>query len=154
MSYVVDTTIFNKLVDGTINVADLPSDGPFVATHIQIDEINNTKDSERRARLFLKFAEVRPETVLTESFVFDVSRWDHAKWSDGVLFKKLKQELDAMNKFKPNNTQDVLIAEVAIVNGFTLLTSDGDLAEVVKRQGGKVFPFKTIQPLVPGNAAR
>lgn len=143
MSYVVDTNIFNNLVDGTINVADLPSDSPFVATHIQIDEINNTKDSERRARLFLMFAEVRPEIVPTESFVLDVSRLDYGKLSDDVLFDKLKQELDALNKSKSNNVQDVLIAEVAIVNGFTLLTSDRHLAEVVEKQGGKVVHFKT-----------
>ena len=143
MSYVVDTNIFNKLVDGTINVADLPSDDAFVATHVQIDEINNTNDSERRARLFLMFAEVRPEIVPTESFVLDVSRLDHGKLSDGVLFDKLKQELDALNKSKSNNAQDVLIAEVAIVNGFTLLTSDWHLAEVVEKQGGKVVHFKT-----------
>lgn len=143
MSYVVDTNIFNKLVDGTINVGDLPSDGPFIATHIQIDELNNTKDSERRARLFLMFAEVRPEIVPTESFVWDVSRWDHGKWSDGVLFERLKQDLDALNKSKSNNAQDVLIAEVAIVNSFTLLTSDQHLAQVVKDLGGKVVHFKT-----------
>lgn len=142
MSYVFDTNIFNKLVDGTINVNDLPSDGPFIATHIQIDEINNTKDSERRARLFLMFAEVRPAIVPTESFVFDVSRWDHGKWSDGVLFEKLKQDLDALNKSKSNNIQDVLIAEVAIVNRFTLLTSDRDLAQVVETHGGKVVHYK------------
>jgi predicted nucleic acid-binding protein len=143
MSYVVDTNIFNKLVDGTINVADLPSDGPFVATHVQIDEINNTKDSERRVRLSLVFAEVRPNIVPTESFVVGVSRLGHGKLSDGVLFKKLKQELDALNKSKSNNVQDVLITEVAIVNGFTLLTTDRDLAEVVEKQGGKVVHFKT-----------
>jgi rRNA-processing protein FCF1 len=143
MLYIVDTNIFNKMVDGTINIADLPSDGSFVATHIQIDEINNTKDSKRRAQLFLMFAEVRPDIVPTESLVWDVSRWDLGKLSDGVLFNKLKQELDAMNKSKPNNLQDVLIAEVAIANGFTLLTSDRDLAKVVERQGGKVIYFKT-----------
>ena len=130
-------------MDGTINVVDLPSDGPFVATHVQIDEINNITDRERRARLFLIFAEVRPEIVPTESFVWDVSRWDHGKWSDGVIFEKLKQDLDALNKSKPNNAEDVLIAEVAIVNGFTLLTSDRHLAEVVEKQGGKVVHRKT-----------
>ena len=47
-----------------------------------------------------------------------------------------------MNKSKPNNLQDVLIAEVAIVNGFTLLTADGDLSEVVKHHGGMAAYFK------------
>ncbi|MBU4176389.1 MAG: type II toxin-antitoxin system VapC family toxin [Desulfurivibrionaceae bacterium] len=143
MSYVVDTNIFNKLVDGVICAEDLPSDGPYFSTHVQIDEINNTKDSERRARLFLMFAEVRPQVVPTESFVWDVSRWDQGKWSDGVLFEKLKQDLDALNKSKANNARDVLIAEVAIVNGFTLLTADSDLSVVVKNHGGQVAFFKT-----------
>jgi len=142
MPYIVDTNIFNRLVDGIITPDDLPSDGLFVATHVQIDEINNTNDKERRARLFLKFVEVGPKIVPTESFVLEVSRLDHGKLSDGVLFAKLKQDLDTMNKSKPNNVQDVLIAEVAIVNGFTLLTADGDLCEVVKRHGGMTAYFK------------
>ena len=143
MLYVVDTNIFNKLVDGTVDINNLPSKGQFIATHIQIDEINNTKDAERRARLFLMFAEMRPEIVPTESFVWDVSRWDQGKLSDGVLFEKLKQALDALNMSNSNNAQDVLIAEVAIVNGFTLLTSDLHLAQVVVGQGGKVAHFQT-----------
>lgn len=141
MSYVVDTSIFGKLIDGLIRVEDLPSDGPYIATHVQIDELNNTKDSERRARLFLKFAEVRPQMVPTESFVFDVSRWDQGKWSDGKLFEKLKRDLDALNKSRANNVSDVLIAEVAISNGFTLITSDRDLASVAKNHGGNVSFF-------------
>ena len=142
MPYVVDTNIFNKLVDGIIAPDDLPSDEPFVATHVQVDEINNTSDKERRAQLFLKFVELGPKIVPTESFALGVSRLGHGKLSDGVLFTKLKQDLDTMNKSKPNNVRDVLIAEVAILNGFTLLTADGDLCEVVKRHGGRVAYFK------------
>ncbi|HQS57832.1 MAG TPA: hypothetical protein PLU16_03665 [Gallionellaceae bacterium] len=142
MTYVVDTNIFNKLVDETITFDDLPSNGQFIATHIQIDEINNTKNSERRALLFLMFAELRPKIVPTESFVWDVSRWDCGKWGDGVLFEILKQDLDSRNHTKSNNAQDVLIAEVAIVNDFTLITSDRHLAQVVENQGGKVIFFK------------
>ena len=143
MAYVVDTNIFNKLVDGILRVEDLPSDGPYLATHVQIDEINNTKDAERRARLFLMFAEVRPQVVPTESFVWDISRWDHGKWSDGVLYTRLKQDLDALNKSKSNNARDILIAEVAIANGYTLVTADRHLAAITERHGGKVAYFET-----------
>ena len=143
MSYVVDTNIFNNLVDGVFRIEDLPSDSPFLATHVQIDELNNTKDAERRARLFLMFAEVRPQVVPTESFVWDVSRWDHGKWGDGILYEKLKQDLDALNKSKANNARDILIAEVAIVNEYTLLTADRDLATVVKKHGGKVVYYES-----------
>ena len=81
--------------------------------------------------------------VYTESFAWDVSRWDQGKWSDGVLFEKLKNELDSLNKSKANNVQDVLIAEVAIVNEFTLVTADRHLATVVQSLGGQVAYFET-----------
>ena len=143
MAYVVDTTIFNKLVDGVIAMGDLPSNSQLMATHVQIDELNNTKDNERRAQLFLKFVAVGTKIVPTESFVWDVSRWDHGKWSDGVLFEKLKGALDLLNKAKPNNSHDALIAEVAIVNDYTLLTADLHLAEVTEKHGGNVSYFGT-----------
>ena len=93
MSFVVDTNIFNKLVDGTIHPEDMPTGCSYIATHIQVDEISNTNDSERRARLFLMFATISPQIVPTESFVFGVSRLGHGKLSDGVLYNKLKQDL-------------------------------------------------------------
>jgi predicted nucleic acid-binding protein len=139
MSYIVDTNIFNQLIDGSVAISDLPSDSLFFATHVQIDEINNTKDSERRAQLFFMFVELKTERVPTESFVFDISRFDLSKLSDGVLFGKLKHDLDMLNKSKSNNPQDVLIAEVAIMNGYTLITADRDLADVVEKHGGKII---------------
>ena len=60
------------------------------------------------------------------------------KWSDGRLFRSLKTRLDA-EKEKPNNTQDALIAEVAIVQKFTLVTSDRNLAEAAREHGAKVL---------------
>ncbi len=141
MTYILDTNIFNKLVDGKFSINNLPSNCSFVATHIQIDEINNTKNAERRAQLFLMFAQIRPEILPTESFVFDKSRWDQGKWGDGLTFEKLKTDLDSLNKSKSNNIQDALIAEVALINGITLLTGDGDLADVSEKYGINVIRF-------------
>lgn len=78
MKYVVDTSIINKLVDGQIAPSELPTDGEFMAFHNQIEELNNTKDAERRAKLFLRFAQVHPELARTETFLLDTSRFDHA----------------------------------------------------------------------------
>lgn len=138
MAYVLDTNIFNWLVDGRIQPGDLPGDADFVATHLQIDELNKTGDAERRALLLLKFAKVRPKMVPTESMVWDTSRWDHAKWGDGKTYEKLKTDLDLRNKSRRNNVLDALIAEVALVNGDTLLTADSDLAAVAAAHGCKV----------------
>ena len=142
MGYVVDTNIFNKLLDGVISIDDLPRDSEFFASHIQIDEINNTTDKERRARLLLSFEGLETKFLQTESMVWDVSRWDQSKW-DGTAYEKLKSDLDALNKSKANNPHDALIAEVALLNGHTLLTADRHLADVFQRHGGTVMLYGT-----------
>lgn len=138
MKYVVDTNIINWLVDGTVQPEDLPSDGEFVVTHVQIDELNRTRDEERRARLFIKFATTVNGVVPTESMVAGISRIGLSKVSDGSLFSSLRAALDTRNGGKRNNAHDALIAEVAVTNGYVLVTADADLAEVVQQHGCKV----------------
>ena len=102
-------------------------------------EINRTSDQERRARLFLIFAENRPVILPTESGVWGTSRWGQFKWGAGPVFTSIKLALDSRNGAKPNNNQDSLIAEVALANGYGLITADRDLAEVVEAQNGHVL---------------
>jgi len=139
--FVVDTCIINKLVDGSLSIDKLPV-GKYVATHIQVDEINKTSDTERRARLFLKFLSIGPEIVPTESAVIGISRIDNAKVGDGLLYNTLLNELDSMNNKRKNNANDVLIAEVAIKNNWKLLTTDKDLALVASNNNCKVKYWK------------
>jgi len=144
MKYVVDTSILNKLVEGVLTPDHLPTDGEFVASHIQIDELNQTKDEEKRAQLFLTFATIVKEIVPTETFIIGVSRLDHGKLSDGELFEKLRNELNRLNGEKENNTMDALIAEIAINNGYTLLTADYHLQRVAKDSGCNVLYWPQI----------
>jgi rRNA-processing protein FCF1 len=131
-TYLVDTCVINKMVDGLFDASSLPFGSEFVITHIQIDELNNTTDAdkERRAMLHLVLAKLRPTLVMTESFVWDFSRWDNAKLGDEVTYGALRSALDQLNKNKKNNPMDALIAEVAIKNSWTLLTADRHLAQV------------------------
>ena len=144
MQYVLDTCVFNWLADGWLTRDSLPTDASFFITHVQMDEINETKDGnkERRARLLLMLASLDCKLVLTQSFVFDVSRYDFARWSDGELFTSLKEELDVLNGNKKNNSRDALIAETAIANGYTLLTADVHLKVATEKYGGKVVLFR------------
>jgi hypothetical protein len=139
--YVVDTCVFNWLADSSIKRGSLPSDGGFAITHIQVDEINKTKDEERRARLLLTQASLHCELLATRTLVFDVSRFDYTKPGDGKLFRSLKTELDSLNGNKKNNSRDALIAEATIANGYVLLTADGDLRLATERHGGTVIFF-------------
>lgn len=78
----------------------------------------------------------------TETFLADISRTDMDRVGNGVLYRSIKNDLNTRNKSKASNTQDALIGEVAIANDFTLITTDKDLAEVVKKHGGKFILFK------------
>lgn len=132
--YMVDTNVFNRLVDGAISLADLPQDGSFIATHIQRDEISQTKDPARRSNLSSAFTQT-VKVVPTESFIIGVSRLGEAKLSDGQDYTCLKAELDKANKGKANNVNDALIAEAAIKASAVLITADKDLANVAEKAG-------------------
>ena len=141
MAYVVDTNIINWLVDGHIDIRQLPQDDELIVSHIQRDEINNTKDDDRRDALNQMFARVIDDIEPTESVVAGVSRVGLAKVSDGVLFESLREALNSANKGKSNNTHDALIAEIAINNDFTLITADQDLNDITLEHGGTVKFF-------------
>jgi hypothetical protein len=142
MKHVIDTCIFNKLVEGKLLITDLPPDGEYVATHIQYDELNRDPDIENKERLLAMFEEIDPEILPTESGVLDVSAWVSAKWGEGELLQDILVTLDGLNKRKKNNINDALIAEVAIKHGYCLLTSDKDLAHSAEIFGCKVKLFK------------
>src|SRR4029077_9614703 len=146
MKYLVDTSVFNWLADGWIQSENLPPDGCFAITHIQIDEINRVRDEDRRARLLLVQASLRCELLPTRTLVLDVSRLDYACVGDGKLYTSLKTELDILNGGKTNNSRDALIAEAAIANGHVLLTADDDLKSVTKAHGGAVIFFSRPKP--------
>ena len=56
--YMFDTNVFNRIVDGVISLPTLTGRVVAYATHIQRDEINNTKNPERRAALAQVFGDV------------------------------------------------------------------------------------------------
>jgi len=174
-TYMLDTNVFNHVLDGRINIDDL--DGlTFAATHIQSDELRNTKDEIRRAKLLGIFSRLieHPEPtntfvagvsvaggarvgsggmVPTESAIWGVSRWGEAKWGVGDgIFTGMRQELDALNKGKRNNVHDALIAETAIRNNFILITSDSDLFLIATKYGGacgNIFILKSASKSLP-----
>ncbi len=141
--YIVDTNVFNWLVDGKIKRIALPTDGDLAITHLQVDEINRISDEERRARVTLTLVSNIRGVLPTETAVLDTSRLDHCKLGDGVIYSAVKADLDSRNSGRRANIADALIAEVAVVNKYTLLTADRDLSEATRRQGGKVVLYAT-----------
>jgi len=139
-AYMLDTTVFNHLVDGSINAVSMTTGRQFFVTHIQHIEIQNTRNSARLKNLLAMFRAVDPTRVPTASAVWGVSEYGESEWSSGDgLFESLLEKLNEKNKSKPNNDRDILIAETAIRHNFILVTDDGDLSEVVRDVGGNVI---------------
>lgn len=141
MKYVLDTNIINWLVDKRIDRTELPENGGFVATHIQVDEINRTSNEERHAQLSLTILSMKCDLLPTETTILDVSRFEHCKLGNGAIYSSVKKQLDAKNGGRLSNICDALIAEVAIANEFTLITADADLAVVTENHHGTVRLF-------------
>lgn len=176
-TYMFDTNIFNRILDGGIPLGVLSGRVQAYATHIQRDEINNTTNSARRAALAGVFIEVVAASLPTDSFVLDVSRLDEARLggervvptesaaygvskygrakysSDDDLYSALKDRLDKINGAKANNVQDALIAETSIKGGHVLVTDDTDLASVTEEFGGECLSFADLQLHCTGRSA-
>ena len=135
--YMLDTNIFNRLLDGSIDL-NILSDKTCYATHVQHDELRAVKEVQRRLNLEKIFSEVLTEQLPTQSVILDVSRLDEAYLGDGDLYQQVLEALDQRNKAKSNNEQDALIAETALVCGLTLVTEDRHLREVVAEIDGEV----------------
>lgn len=140
MKLILDTNVFDILIADRISIKDfdLQKNEIFI-THIQVDELNECSDSEKRARLFNVLTEIRPIKRTTESFIIGTSRIGEAKINDGSnLIDKLR-----MNNFK--NTNDAIIGETAIKNNLTLVTNDKKFKNKVIKLGGHAL---TIDELI------
>jgi hypothetical protein len=90
------------------------------------------------------FEEIGPETLPTETALWDISKWDEAKWSadDGLFDRMLTRliELDGRDRGE-NQRRDILIAETAIKNGLILFSGDQNLRMVTTE-----FSGRAVQP--------
>lgn len=136
MKHVLDTNIINRLAKGRMNRSELPA-GEYVVTHVQRDELAATGDPELRGRLLAQFEEVVDAVQPTESAIVGVSKVGGCKCGSAGEYRAVLDGLNAL-KAKANNIQDALIAEVAILNGYVLVTADGDLATVAQARGCRV----------------
>jgi predicted nucleic acid-binding protein len=125
--YMFDTNIFNAILDGGIDIHQLNHDNAYFVTHIQFDELQNTRNDERRNQLIQIFTLIAPTSTPTETFILDVSRLGKAKLGDSQIYTDIKNYLDSRNNSKENNIQDALIAETAILQNLTLVTNDRHL---------------------------
>ncbi len=84
------------------------------------------------------FRTIAPTTIPTESMVLGVSKLGGCKLSEAEVYRAIKNAMSS-HQPKKDHSKDALIAETAMLNEHTLLTSDKTLAAVVANFGGKVI---------------
>jgi len=141
-----DTNIFSRILDHETNIEQIIENYEVYSSHIQEDELKNTKNEERRTKLLNTFKEINP-IQLNPSFVFGKTKFP-IRFSNGKLLFAIRKKLDAI-KTKPNNLDDSLIAEIAIIDNLILVTDDGigkkqGLYEVAKEVDCEVWSFKEL----------
>lgn len=142
--YLLDTNAFNNILDNdVIDAVVLHAQGRIYATHHQTEEINNTKNETRRAHLATCFRVVGPQDVPTESFMLGFSRLGHARLGDGDCCRAIYWALEKCAR-KTNNAHDALIGETAEKGGFTLVSDDGALREVMTGRGVRVIGWRQL----------
>jgi predicted nucleic acid-binding protein len=140
----LDTNVFNKLLDGEISSAALT--GPLLITGVQRAELKATSNTDRRTAL-LKIAEdVNPAVMPAASFCWDIAGagWDEAHWNDGSgQFEDMLDRLKVLDwkagkkvRDPRNQMRDIVIAGTAIKLGAILVTNDRNLQTVVSEFGG------------------
>jgi hypothetical protein len=120
--------------------------------HVRIDEINR---SAAHSCLTRSPWGSRQKPITAESAFWGAGGQygSNAKRSDGERVHFIIAALDT-RKSKSSNREDALIAEVAMVNGYGLITSDCILSEVMKVYGVTViFVGRTtsVRRRNPGN---
>ena len=137
----LDTNIFNRVLNDQLDIQAFASLGTFHITHLQEDELKQTANEQRKTDLLALFKRVEQHRVATESAVWNVSRWNEAKWTPedsicGAIKTALKQDR--------GNLRDSLIAETCIKNGYILVTDDIDLRKVIMEFSGKAITLDEL----------
>ena len=90
-----------------------------------------------------------PKNIPTSAAVYDISEWDHARWSDDdSVYSTLLQrvtELDlkkGRKKKLENQVRDAVIGNTAIKEGLILVTNDTSLTTATAEAGGSVITFE------------
>ncbi|MBB6645046.1 hypothetical protein [Halobellus ruber] len=134
--YMLDTSTIGEFADGQVDARDLyTSSDKFFITHIQEDELSAAGSYSRILNNVLEVVDA--SSVTAEEFRWGFSAWDRSKWGKGEFTEDMLNQMDSDDG---NELKDVVIAETAIQNNYTLVTHDDELqCAVNKKTPGKAI---------------
>lgn len=134
MKYLLDTCVFNWIVNGTHTLLDLP-DGEYLVTHIQRKEIEKTRDGERKKALLSSFESCEPDQIPTKVLVFGISRLGQAALGNLDVYKRIYAKLCALDSNGRKHTShqaDAITGATAHAKGVGLVTADANFFQVMR----------------------
>lgn len=147
--FLLDTNVFNHVIEGKIQLSALPSEFSIFVTHVQRDELdrwNPKSDAEFQKKMQVTdlFTSLPDAIIPTETTVLGISVLGQSKLGDGEKYRKIFEYLEALKpKRVAANQADALIGEVALEVGLELVTGDGDLRDIVVSLGGVVRDLRS-----------
>jgi len=143
----LDSNILDDIINGTISRDEFTmakkKNYKFFITHVQVDELNDCPDQEKRKKLNLFLTTISPEMISTESVVVGVSRVGFAKLGDGDKYDKLKNNSSNIKKSK-----DALIGETALKNKLVLLSNDKQFRNKIRSEGGNAISVDDFKKII------
>jgi rRNA-processing protein FCF1 len=144
--FMFDTNIFNRILDEKIDINNFSKkEYDYFVTHVQYDELNKTRDSERRKKLLKVFKSLHKKEIATESCLMNISKMNKSKMGNGNLHKKILselQKLEGKKKSKHNQPIDALIVETSLSNSIVLVTNDIKLKKLMGSIGGTAISLQ------------
>lgn len=134
MKYMLDTNVFDYIVDEDLKM-DVADAVELFVTNVQVSEIKNVPDDDRRMRLQRALKSL-PHTELVVSSPF----WEDAlHWNDDAVWQDEPSSEYEVIRGKSNANRDSLIVEKANSSDMVLVTSDRRCGKSANRVGVKVL---------------
>lgn len=137
INYMLDTNIYDYILDNEIDFSIIKRKGNLFITNVQLSEIKNITNTERRNSLLNLIKRLNPSKLNLESGIWlDDLYWDDEQpWLDEVN-ENCNFLLGNSQKKKP--WKDALIGEVSKNKDLILVTNDNNFKNRANLNGIKV----------------
>ncbi len=177
-NFMLDTNVFNNIIKNEKNINDFKKYSTikninFYATCLQLNEIKEVKDLDKKDTLLKIFKEILKKSDFPVSFMYDVpgAGWNQGRMGvSGDLCHQIKEKMSSNlkikdkndktgKKYKYNRTQrakqsqhchsfDANIAKASIHNKHTLVTDDKLLYDTIKEDfNAKCITYQKLQEI-------
>jgi predicted nucleic acid-binding protein len=135
--YMLDTNVFDYILDNKINTDDIKKTGEYFTTNVQLSELANIPDDSLKESLLKIYTELDQKKLLLRSGVWiDELRWDDDQpWVD-----ELEDDFISLSdNSRRRSHMDAHIGAIAIIDELTVVTDDTGFISKCKREGINVL---------------